>query len=284
MKVVGLGKAGCAIAAALSKFPQYTVYKFDTDVHGENCFPLAAKKTHEEYDKDCPIFPEVEKIDGEVLFILAGSGKISGASLRILQQFKNANVTVLYIQPDVTLLAETEATQEKIVRNILQEYARSGLLERIYLVANPLVEACIGDVPIMGYYESLNQAISNTFHMLNIFKHSDAVLGTFTEPMEISRISTLGVVDIENGEEKWFFDLQLPRDVVYYYGISEKELATDGSLFKHITSFVKSKIEEGVNVSYGVYKTNYEQKYCYCIKHSSVVQSYVQLLDDQDIG
>ena len=47
---------------------------------------------------------------------------------------------------------------------------------------------------------------------------------------------------------------------------------------------VLSEIKENVNVSYGVFKTTYEQKYCYCIKYSSMVQSYAELLDDQDIG
>ena len=94
----------------------------------------------------------------------------------------------------------------------------------------------------------------------------------------------MGVLDVEKTEEKWFFDLQIPRDVVYYYGISKEELETDGKLFKNITDFVKSNIDDNINVSYGVYETGYEQKYCYCVKHSSVVQSYIELLGDQDIG
>ena len=32
MNVIGLGRAGCAIAGAFSKFPQYTVYKIDHDI------------------------------------------------------------------------------------------------------------------------------------------------------------------------------------------------------------------------------------------------------------
>ena len=38
MNIIGLGRAGCAIADCFSKFPQYEVYKFDVDIEGENCF------------------------------------------------------------------------------------------------------------------------------------------------------------------------------------------------------------------------------------------------------
>jgi hypothetical protein len=282
---MGLGKAGCAIADCFSKFPQYQIYKFDTDLAGENCFNIPKRKTHEAYEKNPLDFKkDLQKISGDVIFILCGAGSITGCALRLLEQLSDVSISVLYVEPDVSFLSETEAAQERVVKNVLQEYARSGVFERIYLVSNAQIEKSIGDIPIISYYDTINQAIVNTIHMVNVFSNSEPVLGTFTEPHEIARISTVGILNIEEGEEKWFYDLQLPRDVVYYYGISEEDLKTDGTLFKRIKEYVKDKIEEKINVSYGVYKTNYEQKYCYCVKHSSVVQSYINELDDQDIG
>ena len=79
-------------------------------------------------------------------------------------------------------------------------------------------------------------------------------------------------------QEKWFYDLTRPRDVIYYYGINEEALKEDGTLFRKISDYVKAQADESVNVSYGVFKTSYEQKYCYCIKYSSMVQSYGELL------
>ena len=72
--------------------------------------------------------------------------------------------------------------------------------------------------------------------------------------------------------------------MVYYYGINENELKEDGSLFKTITEFVKSKLNDNINVSYGVFQTTYDQKYCYCIKYSSMVQSFIETIGDQDIS
>ena len=88
---------------------------------------------------------------------------------------------------------------------------------------------------------------------------------------------------VDDDEEKWVDDLKCARDVVYYYGINENDLMEEGALYRKITDYVKSKLDEGTNISYGVFKTTYDQKFCYCIKYSSVVQSYTEL-DDQDIG
>jgi hypothetical protein len=286
MRVVGLGRAGCNIADAFSKFPQYQTYGIDTTDEAD--ITIRGKSSHEEYDAKFPnLKRKLRFSDEEVLVVVSGSGMISGGSLRLLEQLKNNRLRVLYIQGDLSIMSETQKKQEKVVSNILQEYARSGLVDNIILINNTMLERSIGDMSIIGYYDTLNQAIVNTVHMMNVFRHSEPVIGNFIRPAEISRICTIGIVDIESEdeeEEKWFYPLTHPRDVVYYYGINEDDLKNDGTLLRKINNFVKSRIEENLNVSYGVFKTTYEQKYCYCIKYSSMVQSYKELLDDQDIG
>ena len=285
MMVVGLGKAGCNVAKAFSKFPQYETYGIDATRDAD--ITIKKRNAHEEYDKHFPNLKRKLKFNNEeITVVLCGSGNVSGGILRLLEQFhQNNKVCVVYIQPDLSLLSETQKTQERVVRNVLQEYARSGAIERIYLVDNAAIEKSIGDVSITGYYETLNQAMVNTLHMINVFENTEPVIGNFAIPAEISRIATLGVVSLENQkeEETWFYDLTNVRDVVYYYGIGRDDLKNDGTLFRKINQFVKSKIKDNLNVSYGVFETSYEQKYCYCVQYSSVVQSYTQL-DDQDIG
>ena len=280
MKIVGLGKAGCNIAKAFSKFPQYETYGIDTSKDAD--ITIKKRNSHEDYDKSFPSLKRKLKFtDNDVYVVIAGAGQISGGILRLLEQIKNNRITVIYIQADLTLASEVQKMQEKIVSNILQEYARSGVIEAIWLIDNQMVEVGIGDVPIMGYYDILNQAIVNLVHMINVFKNSEPVIGNFIEPSRLSRIATIGLLDVEESEEKWFSDLTNPRDVVYYYGINEEQLKEDGTLFKKITDYVKAQVVTGVNVSYGVFKTTYDQKYCYCIKYSSMVQSF---LDEQEIS
>jgi len=283
MVVIGLGSAGCKIAKAFSKFPQYESYGIDTAK--ESDVTIKERPSHEEYDKHFPSLKRKFKFTNtEVLVAVCGSGQISGGILRLLHQLKGNKVSVLYIQPDLALAGETQKTQERIVRNVIQEYARSGLIEMVYLMDNLQVERGIGEVSIMGYYDVLNQAIVNTFHMLNVFRNTEPVMGNFIKPSPLSRIATIGILEVDEGKEKWFYDLTEPRDVVYYYGINEEQLTEDGTLFGKITAYVKGRLLPGVDVSYGVFKTTYDQKYCYCIKYSSMVQSYKELLDDQDIG
>jgi hypothetical protein len=283
MIIVGLGTAGCNIAKAFSKFPQYETYSIDT--HKDADITIKKRATHEEYDEHFPKLKRKLKFSGEdVTVVICGSGLISGGSLRLLEQLSSNRLTVLYIQPDLELGSENQKKQEKIVRNVLQEYARSGLLERIFLIDNQLVERGIGEVAILGYYDVLNQAIVNILHMINVFENSEPVIGNFLTPSAVSRIATIGILEVEEEKQKWFYDLTQGRDVVYYYGINEEELEADGTLFGKITNYVKSQVDDGVSVSYGVFKTNYDQKYCYCIKYSSMVQSYKQLLDGQDIS
>ena len=41
MNIIGLGKAGCKIAELFKQYPQYTVFKFDSDEklkRKKNCF------------------------------------------------------------------------------------------------------------------------------------------------------------------------------------------------------------------------------------------------------
>ena len=288
MNIVGLGKAGCNIAKTFSKYPQYTTYGIDTQE--DATITIRRKKNHEDYDENFPNLRRKLKFVGEdVTVIIAGAGEISGGSLRLLEQISQNNLTVIYIEGDTSLMSETQKKQEKIVSNVLQEYARSGMIESVVMISNSALEKSIGDMPIIGYYDTLNQAVVNTIHMINVFRNSEPVIGNFIKPAEISRIATVGVVDISDDDEaehkeKWFYPLTGTRDVVYYYGISEKDLKNDGTLFRKINNFVKSRIEDNINVSYGVFKTSYEQKYCYCIKYTSMVQSYAELLDDQDIS
>ena len=276
MNIIGLGQAGMNIARAFAKFPQYTTCGIDTAPAAD--ITIKKRGSHEEYDAKFPSLKRRLSLgDGEVYVVVCGGGDISGATLQLLEQLKGRSVSVVYIQPDVELLSETQQMQERITRHVLQEYARSGRMNMLYLLDNTLLEQGIGEVPIMGYFDVLNQAIVNTFHMLNIFRNSTAVLGNFIATAPTARIATVGVLNLDEGKEKWFYNLTQPRDMVYYYGISEEDLKTDGSLFKQITQFVKSKVKEKVNVSYGVFQTNYEQKYCYCIQYTSIVQTALEM-------
>tara|TARA_R110001583_G_scaffold63413_3_gene185742 strand:+ start:128 stop:1000 length:873 start_codon:yes stop_codon:yes gene_type:complete len=278
--IVGLGGAGCGVAKSFSRYPEYTVRTIDcVEPSGEEHFRIKKCESHEEYEKAVPdmskFFSHIKGMD-EVLFIIGGSGAISGASLAILQQISHAKLHVLYIKPDISLLSEMGQLRERLVYNVLQEYARSGKFERIILIDNPKLDETIGGAPIIGYYDELNKMIASTIHMVNVFDHSDPEIGTISNPLEVSRIITIGMMDVENGEEKLFFPLTNPREKSYYYAINHEELKNDKELYKGITVQMKSKVEEdATRVTYGIYSTNYNSNYCYVVARSSMIQGLV---------
>ena len=74
MIVVGLGKAGCNIAKAFSKFPQYQTYGIDANPDAD--ITIKAKKNHEEYDSSFPDLKRKLKFkDEDVLVVIAATSK-----------------------------------------------------------------------------------------------------------------------------------------------------------------------------------------------------------------
>tara|TARA_R100000008_G_scaffold82030_1_gene65853 strand:- start:2020 stop:2454 length:435 start_codon:yes stop_codon:yes gene_type:complete len=142
----------------------------------------------------------------------------------------------------------------------------------MYIVENDVIGEIIKGAPIIGYFDKLNELIVSTIHMINVFDNSEAIESTFTQPFETCRISTFGIVNLEEEQENVFFPLDEVKEKWYYYGISENKLKTDENLFNMITSQIKEKAKEGIKASYGIFSTDYENDYVYCVARSSTVQ------------
>ena len=273
--VIGLGRAGCNIARAFSKYSQYNTFTIDCEDDAD--FLIPKQSTPEEYELTCPsieaICQQIPEGSG-VLFVVCGAGCVSGAALQLLQQIKDRDVSVLYLKPDLQFLSPSERQQERVVYNVLQQYARSGVFKQMYVVENTKAENLLGDVPVIGYFDRLNEAIVTTLHMINVFSRTEPVSSTVSSPSKISRLVSYGIVDFEKNEEKMFFSLDNVREKVYYYGINEERLREDGTLFKKITEQVKDASEEGtIQTSYGIFSTQYPEPYIYCVAYSSEIQT-----------
>ena len=63
------------------------------------------------------------------------------------------------------------------------------------------------------------------------------------------------------------------RQKRYYFGINEKRLKTDDSLYSKIVESMRDKTEDGdIDVSYGIYSTNYDHDLAYCECYTHVLQ------------
>ena len=279
--IIGIGQAGCAITTLFSNFPEHynKFYRIDTEeqVKKENCIDihLVRQPKPEDYEKVSNLKKHFKKLNSDVLFIVAGGGNVSLSSLAILEQIKDkTNISVLYIRPDIEFLGAEGKLKEKTTFNIFQEYARSGLFKRLYIVSNIEIEKAMGGVSIISYYEKINETILSTFHMMNVFQKMKPVTSTFSDLPIGTRISTIGLIDVDSKEEKMFFNLDLPTDSVYYFAYNEVALKEDVKLLNHIKNMIRNKVEIGVaRVSYGIYATSYDREFIIVANHTSFLQN-----------
>ena len=143
---------------------------------------------------------------------------------------KDKKVDLIYVQPDTELLTGTPMLIENTTFGVLQEYVRSGLLDRMYIVKNSLVESVLGSVSIANYWQEINQVISSTYHMLNVFENTEPLLSTVTDDKDTIKICTMGVVAFSSFDEKTFYDLENARSKKYFFGISQKTLDEEKDL------------------------------------------------------
>ena len=280
MNVVGLGNAGCKIAKYFEQYPQYNVFTIDEGLKKTSkSLGITKRATHEEYDKKqirMTRFVDQMPNTGECLFIMAGSGNITGASLQVLKFLKRKfQVDVLYVKPDHELLGRTAYLQDRICYNVLQEYARSGVFRSMCIVGNTQVEEILESSLTAGnYYDKINELIGYTYHMVNVFNRTKPVLDNKIENSPETRIYTIGMVDFETGEENNFFPIDNEANRCYYYAVNENVLEEDYKVLKNVNKQVKEKMKDLQGASYQIHSTKYETSFAFVEVWTSSIQTY----------
>ena len=275
ISIIGIGGGGSAVAECFADISNYDVYCLSNAVTSttNRQFKLTDYKTPEEYEKNIPDLSEFfEEVRERAQVFVVGASMSSNYILGILQQISDKEIDLFYIKPDTDMLTGTPRLLENIAFGVLQEYARSGLFRSMTLISNPHLENVLGEVPIKTYYETLNASIFSTIHYLNYFEFTDPEIGQVAYPADINRIRSIAMLDIENLEEKWFFDLDMPRELCYYICINDERLKTEGGLHKKIVDTLKDKPKNAYRkISYAIYETNHPD-FGFCVAHTNVVQ------------
>ena len=282
MDVIGLGTAGSKIAEQFSQYPQYAnIYKIDVDCPESTnknitCINVAKQDSLEEYEKNAPnLRKSFKKLSDEVLFVVTASGNISGMSLALLEQIKDRNVTILLVRPDPTLLSEEKKKAGRAVFGILQEYTRSGIFERMLIVDNTRAQRTLDKVSIMNFFEKINELIASTVHMTNVYYNISSIYENKIEVPPSCRIGTIGLYEMQNSENRMLFELDFPRHKRYFYCINHERLSEDQELLDTISSQMKGEAtSDEVNVSFGVYSTNYDNDYVYSVWYTNKIQDW----------
>jgi hypothetical protein len=279
LDIIGLGGAGCRIAESFSQYPEYKgIYKIDSSEHkGAGKFlKIKEYKAPEDYEKGCPPMKRFfSKLGDEVVFIVGGSGRCSLMSLAILEKIKDRKITVVFVKPDSSLLSEEKRKIGRTVFGVLQEYSRSGLFDSMLIVDNVAVQNMLDDVPIMNLLDKMNTFIVSTLHMINVYGNIDSVYESKIDKPGTCRVGTVGLFEMGESENKMMFDLDFTRHKKYFYCINHERLNKDGGLLGVVNSQMKEQASsDEINVSFGVYATNYQDDYVYTIWHTNKVQDW----------
>ena len=264
MITIGLGNAGTNICRNLLNLGKYKTIELDEGKGLPKC------QTHEEYESSVPKLGNKLRLGKEkdIWFIVCGASKVSGATLAILEQIKDREVKVLYIVPDPFFLSETQKKQHKVVFNVLQQYARSGMIHSIWLFDNKIISSIVGEGTLGNFYDNTNSAIANFLANYNWFKNSTPIIGNLHESKNISRIRTVSIGEIEKNEENLYFLLDNITESCYYYSISSYKKENDKHLLKNIRTYLETK----ENSTFGIWENGSEHSFFYSIKFTHFIQ------------
>ena len=279
ISLIGIGEAGCNVVSLFKDHKEY------------NCFLFSEGQQNTKYTRNLPKVTKAEDCEGEapklssyktkeaiqdrVQVFLCGSSFSANYVLAILEQIKDRKIDIFYIKPDVDLLIGDVRLQERAIFGILQEYSRSGLFNSLTIFSNPAIEKAIGEIPIKKYFETINKSIYYAVHYLNVFEHTDPLVGNLSKPSEVQKIRSIGIVSVDKLSEQWYYKMQEDRDVAYYLCIASNRLETDGKLHSKVVQSLKSKPRNAFkNVTYAIYESPYESDFGFCVAHTNFIQGF----------
>lgn len=272
--VIALGNLANEMIKGFGAYPEYDFYRIATNIkNGKNAYKLESQPSAEEYEKNTPDLKKfLTKAQSDVIFVCTGAEAESACSLRILESIRDRNVTILFLQKDLDLVSPIEEMQNKVCSQVLQNYTRSDLFDNMILVDMNMVDGILGDIPVSEYLQRQSELITSTYHMIQVFRHSNPVMGNMLPSEKPNKISTLGVTNIDEKDDKWLFSLDKAFEIYYLYAVNENVLNSDKRLLKKIKSQVKNRSQENTKVMFGIYPTDYENNFVYCLANTKFIQ------------
>ena len=265
MVLIGIGNAGHKLINSFSDHHK------KISITAED-FPSTCKKT-EDYEEYCPDFGDRLKFEDEECWVaLCGAGKVAGCTLRALETIKHKKINIIYVYPDTTLCNSIQLKRNRVLFNVLQQYTRSGLLNKMYLFSNKNVLDIIGDQTITEMYNMINKQIAYSIETLEWLKSQTPVMGSEHEAKNVSRICTVSVGNMKKDEENMLFLLDNITEASYLYSVSKKQLEKDKDMLNKIKERIMKDEENNIVSSFAVYPSEHNQSFFYSLKLTHYIQ------------
>jgi len=252
MILVGLGQAGKNIVNLFKPHSNtYKVITFDEDQG------LEAQSSAEDYDNSVvKVTSRGMKSHSEGILFVCGSGKVAGATLRVLEAFPSHQMSVAYIVPDLEFGTREEKLRHRVHFHVLQEFTRSGKIKEMIILDNNTLLKAKGAGPISNYYEKVNYFIYSTLQNLFYCSNVSPDFGKIHHPKNHSRITTLGVGNLQDVEEKMLFKLDNVTETCYYMNIEEEDLDNDETILPTCQQIVRENISKNRESSFAIWRSS----------------------------
>ena len=266
MKVlIGLGNAGCKI---VNKFSD-NYKKITIDAGSE----LPEFDSPELYDQKLTNYQHLLDFDEEeCYFFVCGAGKISAASLRLLELIQHKKINLVYIYPEEIMLSTTQRKLNRVAFNVFQQYTRSGLLNSMYLMCNEAISGIIPSTSLSNFYDSINTAVANVFENIIFYLDQEPTLGSHHESKEVSRIRTVSYGDFEEKEKNMYFPLDNMTEACYINIVSNEDMVQNRGILELLKKKVVDDREKNIMSSFTVFGSEHQKSFYYAIHFTHYLQ------------
>ena len=271
--LIAIGEKATLFAESLKNYPEYTSYCFQ---HGqkEDCFNVPVFANSERYEE--PLEGLQEFLKGccqEVTDIVSGDEALNLITLQVIEQIKNKNIEIIFFKADDKLLGSMMTQVQSLTYNVLQEYTRSGLFNKMFVFDLVEIDRFVGQTSLQCFEQTRMEFVAGHYHTLNWLRISDPVAGIDAEHQPVNCLASIGVTDLELSEIKMLNKLDFVRERVYYYGIPEKKVKEDDGLRNKILEGYKNKVDENISSSFKIYSIPFKQELVYVVEYTSAVQN-----------
>jgi hypothetical protein len=271
MLMIGIGEAGKNIAELFK--PHTQNYKIITLDAGQG---LDKKDTVEEYDEiDFKFKQRGLKSHTEAIVFVCGSGKVAGASLRVLEALRGYEITLCYIVPELEFCSKEEKLRNKVHYNVMQQYARSGMINEMMLLDNKTLLDIAGAGTVTNYYEKVNYFIYSTLQNIMYCAHVTPAFGKPHKRKDISRISTFSYGSFDASDEKMIYPLDNVTETCYYINIEEDDLNGDDTIIPKCKEIVRKNNDKGRETSFAIWESS-EENHFYAKHYTHFIQDVIE--------
>jgi len=263
--LIGLGKAGCEV---VNKFSDG--YKKITIDAGSELPEFNSPEHYEEKLSDYSHLLSFE--EQECYFFVCGAGKVSAASLRLLELIQSKKINLVYIYPEEIMLSPVQKKLNRVAFNVFQQYARSGLLNSMYIVSNEEICNFLPYYSIENMYDYINEVIVNVFESIIFYLSQKPILGAHHEEREISRIRTVEYGEFKENKKNLYFPLDNITETCYINIVNDEDMKNNKELLNMLKKKIKDDNENNIISSFSIHKSDYDQSFYYAIRFTHYLQ------------